>query len=64
VLMIEHEMRIVMDISDSVHVLNFGRKIAAGAPNEVRRDPAVAEAYLGSQRERHAGQKAVTDVNA
>jgi len=64
VLMIEHEMRIVMDISDSVHVLNFGRKIAAGAPNAVRRDPAVAEAYLGSQRERHAGQKAVTDVNA
>jgi branched-chain amino acid transport system ATP-binding protein len=64
VLMIEHEMRIVMDISDSVHVLNFGRKIAAGAPNAVRRDPAVAEAYLGSQRERHADQKAVTDVNA
>ncbi len=50
VLMIEHEMRIVMDISDRVHVLNFGRKIAEGTPEEVRRDPAVAEAYLGSQR--------------
>lgn len=50
VLMIEHEMRIVMDISDRVHVLNFGRKIAEGTPDEVRHDAAVAEAYLGSQR--------------
>lgn len=50
VLMIEHEMRIVMDISDRVHVLNFGRKIAEGTPHEIRHHPAVAEAYLGGKR--------------
>jgi branched-chain amino acid transport system ATP-binding protein len=57
VLMIEHEMRIVMDISDRVHVLNFGRKIAEGTPDEVRHDPAVADAYLGSHRAQTPAQK-------
>jgi branched-chain amino acid transport system ATP-binding protein len=50
VVMIEHEMRIVMDISDRVHVLNFGRKIAEGIPAEIRDNPAVAQAYLGGRR--------------
>jgi branched-chain amino acid transport system ATP-binding protein len=55
VLMIEHEMRIVMDISDRVHVLNFGRKIAEGTPSEIRDNPDVAQAYLGG---RHANRAA------
>jgi branched-chain amino acid transport system ATP-binding protein len=48
ILLVEHHVNLVMSISDRVHVLNFGRKIAEGAPVEVRTNPAVVEAYLGT----------------
>jgi branched-chain amino acid transport system ATP-binding protein len=47
IVLIEHDMGVVMDISDRVVVLDYGRKIGDGAPDEVRNNKAVIDAYLG-----------------
>ncbi len=60
ILLVEHDMNVVMDVSDRVVVMNFGEKIAEGTPDQVRRDEHVIQAYLGTDVDAAAPQGAAT----
>ena len=51
IMLIEHDMNLVMGVCEGICVLNFGKVIAKGTPEEIQANPAVVEAYLGKQKE-------------
>jgi branched-chain amino acid transport system ATP-binding protein len=62
ILLIEHDMSVVMGVSDRIVVLDHGKRIAMGSPEEVRRDPAVIRAYLGEEEEEDLPPEVAADL--
>ena len=63
ILLIEHDMRVVMGISDHIVVLDYGRKISDGTPEAVRTDPAVIRAYLGEEEDEELPPEVAADLH-
>jgi branched-chain amino acid transport system ATP-binding protein len=54
IVLIEHDMEIVFKVSQNIHVLSYGKVLAEGTPEQIRKNPVVIEAYLGSAKEHAA----------
>jgi branched-chain amino acid transport system ATP-binding protein len=60
-MVVDHDLRLIMRVSERIHALNEGRTLAVGTPDEIRRNQAVVEAYLGSETAHEALEAAEED---